>query len=327
MSLTQQEIRERAIHFSKDWADVSRERAEAQTFWNEFFSVFGITRRRVAVYEQQVQINGGKRGSIDLLWKGTLIAEHKSKGQDLTRAYGQALDYFPGLKETELPRYVIVSDFENFRLYDLETGQEHDFSLVDFSQHVHLFGFISGYTQRTYRDEDPVNIQVTEKMGQLHDALLDSGYRGHQLEIFLVRLVYCLFADDTGIFSRDQFHFLIEEGTRDDGRDVGSTITFIFQILDTPPENASETLMSNFAPCPLLMASSLKNAWKCRLLLTQCATPCWNAVVFDWSKVSPSIFGALFQSVMDPIKRHSWANTTPLSATFSRWFVDYSWMI
>jgi hypothetical protein len=119
------------------------------------------------------------------------------------------------LPEKELPQVVIISDFGNFRLFDLETGEEHTFRLEELPDKIHLFGFISGYTKRTYKDQDPVNIAVAEKMGELHDALLESGYSGHKLEVFLVRLVYCLFADDTGIFPKDHFRFFLDEKTDD----------------------------------------------------------------------------------------------------------------
>ncbi|HXQ34426.1 MAG TPA: type IIL restriction-modification enzyme MmeI, partial [Anaerolineales bacterium] len=108
--LSQQEIRDRALAFSKEWKDEARERAEAQTFWNEFFYIFGITRRRVASFEEPVRKLGKNRGSIDLFWKSTLLVEHKSRGEDLEKAYGQALDYFPGIQEQDLPHYVLVSD-------------------------------------------------------------------------------------------------------------------------------------------------------------------------------------------------------------------------
>ena len=135
--LSPNEIRDRALRFAREWESERREKAEAQTFWNEFFNVFGISRRRVASFEEPVKYprqrlgtgdlparggKGGHAGFIDLFWKGTLIAEHKSAGKDLDTAYRQALDYFPGLQERDLPRYVIVSDFARIRLYDLKAA-------------------------------------------------------------------------------------------------------------------------------------------------------------------------------------------------------------
>ncbi len=207
MPLSWNEIKSRALAFTNEWKDEVSEDAEAKSFWDDFFNVFGISRRRVATFEQQVSLTpnsspvGGSRmgasGFIDLLWKGTILVEHKSRGKSLDKAFQQAKDYFPGLKEAELPRYILVSDFENFRLYDLETNAQDDFTLSKFVEHVHLFGFIAGYQKRTYKEQDPVNIEAAELMGRLHDKLKGIGYEGHALEVYLVRLVFILFADDT----------------------------------------------------------------------------------------------------------------------------------
>jgi len=119
MVLSLNEIRKRAIEFSNEWKEETRERAEAQTFWNEFFAVFGISRRRLATFEKPGIKSDGGKGYIDLFWKGKLVVEHKSANiKNLDKAYSQALDYFSGLGEDELPRYVIVTNFRRIRLYD-----------------------------------------------------------------------------------------------------------------------------------------------------------------------------------------------------------------
>jgi hypothetical protein len=305
MQLSQKEIRDRAYQFAKEWSEVSRERAEAQTFWNEFFNIFGFNRRRVASFEEPVKKLGQARGSIDLLWKGTLLVEHKSKGQDLDKAYQQALDYFPGLKDQDLPKYVLVSDFARFRLYDLDEQTEHEFTLEQLPDRTHLFGFISGYTRRTYEDQDPVNVQVAEKMGELHDALLESGYTGHRLEQFLVRLIYCLFADDTGIFPKDHFSYFIEQRTREDGADTGQTIATIFQILDTAEDKRSRTLDDDLQQFPYVNGQLFAETLSIPFFNRQMRTLLLECCGFDWSKVSPAIFGSMFQAVMDKVKRRN----------------------
>lgn len=305
MPLSQKEIRERAVEFAFRWGSAIREKSEAQTFWNEFFDIFGISRRRVAVFEAPVKKLGDKAGSIDLFWKGMLIVEHKSRGQNLDRAYQQALDYFPGISEQELPKYVLVSDFANFRLYDLEVDTETDFLLNDFPAQTHRFGFMSGYTKRTYQDEDPVNVQVAEKMGELHDALLAGGYDGHKLEIFLVRLIYCLFADDTGIFPRDHFRFLLEEKTREDGTDTGTLIAQVFQTLDTPPEKREKALDEDLEKFPYVNGALYEEILRFPNFDSRMRRTLLECLTFDWSRVSPAIFGSMFQSVMDPSTRRN----------------------
>lgn len=128
MRLSWNEIRNNAIAFGRKWADAARERAEAQTFWNEFMQVFGVERRAVASFEEPVKRLGDRRGSIDLFWRGVLLVEHKSRGQSLDRAESQAFDYVQSLvtggRRDEVPRYVVVSDFATLVLYDLEADAD-----------------------------------------------------------------------------------------------------------------------------------------------------------------------------------------------------------
>ena len=298
MPLNHQEIRGRAQRFAHEWATASRERAEAQTFWNAFFDIFGISRRRVASFEEPVRLLGERRGSIDLLWPGLLIVEHKSLGEDLDRAYKQAVDYFPGLEEERLPKYVLVSDFARFRLHNLETGVEESFTLAQLPQKLHLFSFITGYQRHEAHDADPVNEKAAQKIAELHDALLASGYRGHELEMLLVRLVYCLFADDTGIFTRDVFDSLIRECTRADGTDLGPFLHSIFELLNTPLENRSRALMDDLLTLPYVNGGLFEE----RLTVPTFSQRARNLLLLcfesDWSTVSPAIFGSMFQYVM-----------------------------
>jgi hypothetical protein len=222
MPLSWNEIKDRALKFSREWADESAESAEAKSFLDAFFNVFGVPRKRVATFEQRIKKLDGRSGYIDLLWKGILLIEQKSRGKDLDRAFQQAKDYFPGLKDRDAPRYILVSDFARFRLYDLEEGKQHEFTLAEFYKNVRLFGFIAGYQTTAYKEQDPVNIQAAERMGRLHDKLKEIGYEGHHLEIYLVRLLFCLFAEDTSIFERRQFQDLIEQRTSEDGADLGA---------------------------------------------------------------------------------------------------------
>ena len=203
MPISWNEIRHNAVAFSKDWAGVSREDAEAKTFWDEFFKVFGIKRRTVASFEEPVKNLSGQWGFIDLFWKGVLLVEHKSRGKSLDKAEAQAMDYIQALKnegrDVEIPRYVIVSDFARVALHDLEEDATVEFTLDEFHRCVDNFAFIPGYKQHKLDVEDPVNIRAVELLGELHDALKDGGYSGHDLERFLVRVLFCLFAEDTGL--------------------------------------------------------------------------------------------------------------------------------
>ena len=305
MPLSWNEIRSRALAFSREWQGEASEKAEAQTFWNDFFNIFGISRRRVASFEQRTKKIDGKDGYIDLLWKGVLQIEHKSLGKNLDRAYTQALDYFPGLKERELPRFILVSDFARFRLYDIDDDTTHEFALPDLHKNIHHFAFIAGYQTHKIKEQDPVNIKAAESMGKLHDQMLATGYAGHDLEVYLVRLLFCLFAEDTGIFQRQQFHDYIEDRTAKDGADLGSQLDTLFVVLNTPEEsrltNRNESLTDFPYVNGTLFSERLRPAEFDRAMrksLLQCCT-------LDWSRISPAIFGSLFQSIMDKEARRN----------------------
>lgn len=306
MRLSWNEIRARAAKFAQDWAGEGYEKGQTQLFYRDFFDVFGMPVRRVATFEEPVKKLGDKRGFIDLFWKGVLLVEQKSAGRDLGKAKAQALDYFPGLKNADLPRFVLVSDFRTFELFDLDEDQHISFALADLPGHVEKFGFIIGVQQRAFKDQDPVNIQASELVGKLHDALEDSGHTGHDLEQFLVRIVFCLFADDTGIFEpRDIFLDLLETRTREDGSDLGGWLAQLFQVLNTPEDRRPKNIDADLARFPYvngdlfrdqLLIPSFDSGMRQRLI---------DACQFDWSGISPAIFGSLFQSVMNKAERRA----------------------
>ncbi|MXW39717.1 MAG: class I SAM-dependent DNA methyltransferase, partial [Synechococcus sp. SB0668_bin_15] len=306
MRLSWNEVRARAAAFTEEWRDAAYEKGETQSFYNDFFRVFGVKRRSVARYEAHVAKLDNRSGFIDLFWPGVLLVEQKSAGRDLGKAYEQAGEYFDALPERERPRHILVSDFQSFQLHDLEEGDTVAFTLADLPGHVEAFGFILGVQRRTFRDQDPVNIAAAELVGLLHDQLAAAGHGGHDLERFLVRIVFCLFADDTGIFEpRDIFVELIETRTSEDGADLGPWLAQMFQVLDTPERQRPATLDEDLARFPYINGDLFKGP----LQLVSCNAAMRSALLdacrFDWSQVSPAIFGALFQSVMDPAQRRA----------------------
>lgn len=306
MRLSWNEIKARSARFADEWRDAHYERGESQTFYNEFFNVFGVTRRRVASFEEPVKRLGNERGFIDLFWKGVLLVEQKSAGRNLVLAKQQALDYFPGLKEYELPRYLLVSDFQSFELYDLEEGTAVRFRLSQLPEYIEHFSFVLGVQKRTFKDQDPVNIEASELMGKLHDALKASGYEGHDLERFLVRLLFCLFADDTGIFEpRDIFSELISERTATDGSDVGPWIIQLFEVLNTPINQRQQRLDEDLMQFPYVDGDLFSERLPIPAFDTQMKLLLIEACNFSWDAISPAIFGALFQSVMNPRERRA----------------------
>ncbi len=320
MPISWNEIRHNAIRFSKSWAGAHSESAEKQTFWNEFFEVFGLKRRQVASFEEPVKKLSGEYGYIDLFWAGVVLVEHKSFGKDLGKAESQAFRYIQDLaregRVKEIPRYVIVSDFARIALHDLEPEEQRglplfegrrvatmEFPLSEFHQRIHAFAFIPGYKQHKFAEQDPINFEAVEILGQLHDTLEAGGYAGHNLERFLVRILFCLFAEDTGLFEREAFRLYIENRTAEDGSDLGLHLAGLFGVLNTSPEKRQKNLDETLAAFPYvngdLFAETLGFAdfnRDMRNALLACTR-------FDWSRISPAIFGSLFQAIMEPRER------------------------
>ena len=320
MPISWNEIRQNAIGFTREWAGSTREASDKQTFWNEFFQVFGLRRKLVASFEEPVKKITGDRGFIDLFWPGVLLVEHKSFGGDLGKAESQAFRYIRDLvregRQKEVPRYVILSDFARIAIHDLEPDDKRDlplfdqfrvasieFPLAEFHRHIHAFAFIPGYKQHKFEDQDPINLEAVAVMGDLHDTIEAGGYSGHDLERFLVRILFCLFAEDTGIFERDAFRLYLENKTAEDGSDLGMHLDRLFRVLDTPEEQRQKNLDEDLARFRYVNGALFSE----RLDFADLNRDLRNALLvctrFDWSRISPAIFGSLFQAVMEPRER------------------------
>ncbi|MBU3666870.1 MAG: class I SAM-dependent DNA methyltransferase [Chthoniobacterales bacterium] len=315
--LSWNEVRDRAIRFSRRWKEnAASERSEKQTFWNEFFDVFGIRRASVASFEENVRNLRGNTSAIDLLWRGKLLVEHKSPGEDLSMAAAQAFTYIEDLTREnrwdEIPRFVLVSDFANFVLYDLEPDEQrdlplfagrkiepHHFALADFPRHLRAFAFMLGQTRVRLDPEDPANEKAYTRMCELHDSLKAGGFAGHDLERLLCRVLFCLFAEDTGIFAPDAFTQFIRNETRPDGSDLGARLNELFDWLNNPLASGSVAdtdwrysfrYVNGGLFAERLGFPSFTKAMRDALLF------CCD---FEWSRISPAVFGSLFQGVID----------------------------
>lgn len=298
-TLSWNEIKSRANAFAKNWADAGHEDSQAKPFLIDFFEIFGITNKRVATFEHAVKKYGGKDGYVDLFWPGILLVEMKSKGKDLSKAFDQAMDYFSGIQERDLPRYVLVCDFQKFQLHDLTDKSIIDFPLCDLYKHVKSFGFIAGYQTQVIKAQDPINIKAAERMGKLHDALKDVGYDGHALELYLVRLLFCLFAEDTTIFEKRLFQDYIENKTANDGSDLAHHINSLFYVLNTPQEKRLKNLDESLSAFPYVNGKLFEEALPPAQFDKKMREALLDLCVLDWSLISPAIFGSLFQSIMD----------------------------
>ncbi|TAF61572.1 MAG: class I SAM-dependent DNA methyltransferase, partial [Flavobacterium sp.] len=288
-----------------EWANTLHEEADAKPFLVEFFNVFGISSKRVSTFEYKVKKLNDTNGYIDLFWKGTILIEMKSRGKNLDKAYQQAKEYTHGLQQHELPKYILIADFENFRLYDIEEDKTIEFKLNNLVNNVQHFGYILGYQKNIYKEQDPANIKAAELMGKLHDRLEEIGYTAHPLEVYLVRILFLLFAEDTSIFNKQQFQEYIEQRTAEDGSDLAAKMQELFQVLNTPKEKRYKNIDEQLADFPYINGKLFEENLPTASFDTKMRKALLNCCYIDWSKISPAIFGSMFQSVMNPKERRN----------------------
>ncbi len=300
MALTRNEIRKRLAAFAKEQQGARNERSQAQTFWLRFYECFGIRAESATIYEQSVKKLGGAQGFIDSFIPGKLIVEHKSAGKDLDAAFDQASEYFLSLKEAERPRYIITSDFARIRLYDLQTGGGyHQCKLAELPKKADWFMFLVEGELTDFTEESEADRNAAYTISKLHEALLRANFKGRDLEVFLTRLLFSLFADDTGIFGENGIFRRLMESTRGDGSDVGGKLAELFQILNTPEDERQNNLdeaLARFAYINgKLFADNARIPNFDRTLREQLIA----CAKLDWSGISPAIFGAMFQGVLE----------------------------
>jgi len=303
-------LNDRAEVFSKEFADAHYELGQGQNFVRELCGVYGLNYLRSVDFERRVVKDSGKGiNRIDGFFPGLLLVEMKSRGVNLNDAYKQAKDYIPKLRnKADEPRYILVSDFQNLHLYD-ETGQNEPikFKLADFKSHVNDLEFLLGY-ERIYQErQTAASIEAASRLGNLHDAIKQTGYRGQDLQTLLVRLLFCLFADDTLLFNQEDAFKQAVQNTNSAGDDLGSKLQRIFKRLDNNSNNhaGKETGAQRLdgAYAYLLDFPYINGA----LFTHRIEDPSFDDLSrqallgcceLDWSEISPDIFGTLFQHIM-----------------------------
>ncbi len=301
------EIRSRALTFSHEWAKAAKEEPDKQTFWNEFFKCFGLKRQLVASFEVAVQKAKGKYSFLDLLWRKKLLVEHKSAGASFEEAKSQAFAYIADLVNEgngeDTPEYVILCDFKRFGLYDLtsedEAGHYFECALGDLHKHVRRFAFMRNEKPVRLDPESPANFKATQLLADLHDALAESGYVGHELERMLVRLLFCLFAEDTGIFDEPRCFTSLIERTREDGADLGGKLAELFQVLNTPENKRQKALDEDLAAFPYVNGGLFAEALSIASFTGAHREALRRCCMFEWAYISPAVFGSLFQDILD----------------------------
>ena len=309
-------MRENADAFIIRWRGTTTERAEAQTFTNEFFQIFGLDRKNLAQFEKPIQKKDETgTGFADLFWSGKLIIESKSAHLDNPKHWdstlNQAEEYIDNLLPHQRPQFILLMNFKRIKKYAVEVNKSNKVKIIflieiaieDLATNLDEFVFLIEFANRLETDEEKVNQEAARRIANVYDAIEHKGYNSNDIAILLARILFCLFADDTGIFERKQFENYIRENTT--GKTLGDHFLKLFATLNTPDNNrkTSNIVLNKFPyvngdlfNTQLNKVPPTTNALRDALL--DCCT-------YDWSDISPVIFGSLFQAVMSDTERRS----------------------
>ena len=290
-----------AAAFADKWKSYTEEKQYAESFWREFFQTLcGVEDEQIAGIEYQKRVKStisGNQEYIDVYWKNVALIEHKSAGLNLDKAELQARGYWLSLPPGYRPKTIIVSDFLNFRLIDVALNRTHDFPLAKLPENIHRFeAIISGNRTRISEEEITVDQEAARLMANLYLELEDHGFEGHETSIFLIRILFLLFGDDTGMWSKNSFLKLVM-GTKEDGSDVGLKLDSLFDVLNTPSEKRKKDLGEELKNFPYVNGGIFAEKItvidfnrKMRFALVDVAN-------YNWTTINPTIFGSLFQLI------------------------------
>lgn len=306
------QLQSAAQNFADHYKNQTDERREKDTFWNEFFAIFGIDRKNVVHFEYAVKDPSNNTQFVDVFWEGIFLAEHKSANKNLAKAKEQAERYLQEIERTKpsaLPEYYAVSDFAHFHLYRREPKEgvenQWQFPLEALPEYITrgVFDFMFGIEAKVRQIQEEANIQAATAIGRLHDALQEEGiYEEHELRLFITRLLFLFFADDSAVFQRNYlFQDFLESCKEADT--LGDKLNQLFEFLNTPDQKRSKTQSEKFKGFEYVNGGLFKE----RLRTFDFTAKQHRALIdcgnFDWRNISPEIFGTLFQSVMDAQER------------------------
>ncbi len=301
-NLSETEIKQRARKFSQKHKSDSHEEGDKQTFYNDFFEIFGRTRRTVAVFEAPVKTPDGKTIFMDLFWEKTLLVEHKSlEKEDLNITMkNQALKYYAYLESERQPRYILVCDFQTWYLLDKQDNSKYWFQLSELEDNIGLFGFMTNRPKTI--EAHPVNQEASEMMGCIFELLKASEYAG--AGYFLTRLAFCMFADCTGVFiDNRKFLEYLKDNTSNDGSDMGIQLGYLFQLFNQHRDKRSKIISPKANAFPYINGELFAKQIELPVFNKELRDLVLKAGEYDWSKVSPAIFGNMFQTVMSKEQR------------------------
>lgn len=298
-----------AAKFAAKWKDTQEEQQNSGPFWHDFFKeVLNINDIQAAGIEFEKKVTSSKKGTvtrIDVFWKDTFLVEQKSAGKDLDAAEVQAREYVVSLPPALRPPIVIVCDFARFRIIDILLNKSHEFRLEQLPDNLdRIEAVVSHKTAVATAVQVEADQKAAKLMADLYVQLEKYGYEGHEASVFMVRILFCLFADDTRMWKPDLFFNLVKD-TNPLGTDLGPRLANLFVTLDTPKDQRKGPLDSLVEEFPYVNGGIFSERLEVVNFNGPMRNALMNACMYDWSSINPTIFGALFQDIKSKDERHA----------------------
>ena len=334
MSLDYQHIREQLHRIIHDYKDAEGyERGQSQNFWTQIFNAYGVSGQvQLKAFEHRLKDEKAQK-YVDAFIPKLVMIEQKSRGIDLNKAYNQVSGYYDKLK-TDKPRYIVLCNFDELWVYDIANPldiKEYKCLLTDLPENAEWLDFLAPNAAMTeIVEENPINRQATEMVAKLHQAFISDGVNADELALFLTRLIFCFFADDTGIFGqKNLLDGLLKNEAKIDGSNLNEVFTTLFDTLNS--ETRSSRLPESYAAFAYINGDLFSQSIRIPYFdenLYNLVVDCNN---LNWSEISPAIFGSMFQSVLDiddsatsDDKRREFGAHYTVKRTFSRSSTPYS---
>jgi hypothetical protein len=298
-----------AHKFAERYATTSSEKQFAQTFWRDFFShLLRIDDLTSTGIEFEVPVRShlsGKVKWIDVLWSGVLLIEHKSAGENLDKAEQQAREYLLSLDQSKVPPVVILCDFARFRIIEVLAGTSHEFALSDLPANLERLQTIFGNRGiGSTAVEISADTKAAELMAKLFIEFEKAGYAGHETSVFLVRVLFLLFAEDTRMMKKGVFTNFVADSPSS-GSGLGAMLQELFEVLNSPKEKRPSTTPESLREFPYVNGGLFAETIINFSFNESMRKALIDATAYDWSGISPAIFGSLFQSVRDQETRRT----------------------
>ena len=304
MSIDYKHVRQQLQQIVHDYKDSEGyERGQSQNFWTQIFNAYGVSgQTQTKAFEHRLK-NDSNQKYVDAFIPKLVIIEQKSRGVDLNKAYTQVSEYYDRINAKDKPRYIILCNFDEIWLYDINNPldiKKHQCPLSDLPNNAEWFEFLSPESQQSSEiiEENPINRQATEKLAKLHQAFIEDGVDPDELALFLTRLIFCFFADDTAIFGKKHvLHSLLKNHAATDGSNLQQILTTLFDTLNT--EHRSSRLPEHYAQFAYINGGLFEETINIPYFDEKLYNLVMECDALDWTEISPAIFGSMFQSVLD----------------------------